>query len=132
MDKPGLIKVKVSDLKHGPIQHETLPDDLLQMLKTLYDLVGHYNCPTLEEWELGFMRDMNPAREAAVWSHIALGWITYHQRYLGRMLPEGEESKLVTILTGLSMGVEQDTLASKFGKELVANLWESYANPNSE
>ena len=62
-----LSKVKVQP---GPIQHQNLSPDLVKELKHLYDHIGHYVQPTLEQWELGFMRDLRPEREIEVWKVI--------------------------------------------------------------
>src|SRR5690242_16605909 len=104
---PRIEKVKISDIKPGPIQHQSLPDDLLKQIKEIYDLVGRYTCPTLEEWEIGFMRDMRPEREVAIWARIALAWLKYHKLHLdNKMLSEDKESDLVNAIVSFSLGIE--------------------------
>lgn len=129
-EEPKLQKVNINDLIPGPIQHQSLPEVTLQILKTLYEMVGHYSCSCLEEWEKGFMRDMDYNREIRVWSRIALGWRKYHEKYQPTMLPEEQESELVGILTALSLGVEEDALASKIGQETFNRLKECYVDPS--
>jgi hypothetical protein len=97
--------VKISDVKLGPIRHETLPPQLLEAIKAIYDLIGPYLTTDLEEFEIGFMRDMHPEREVAVWSSIAGGWLLYHQKHLAaKRLPVEEEEHLVTALIVISCG----------------------------
>jgi hypothetical protein len=99
-------EVKISELKPGSVQHESLPPEMLETLKLLYDSVGRYMDPTREQWELGFMRDANPGREMATWSKIAFAWREYHLRYTGGdRLGEVEEKQIVGFLVMLSMGV---------------------------
>ena len=99
-------EVKVSVLKPGPIRHESLPPEMLETLKALYDSVGRYMDPTREQWELGFMRDANPAREMEGWSKIAFAWREYHLRYTGGdRLDDVAEKQIVGFLVLLSRGV---------------------------
>ena len=99
-------EVKVSVLKPGPFRHESLPPEIHQTLSVLYESVGRYIDPTLEQWELGFMRDAHPEREVALWSKIAFAWREYHLRYTGGdRLDDVEEKQIVGFLVLLSMGV---------------------------
>ena len=51
---------------------------------------------TLEEFEIGFMRDLHPEREAAIWCSIAGAWAAYHEKHLhGFEQDEEEEKKLI-------------------------------------
>jgi hypothetical protein len=38
---------------------------------------------TLEEFEIAFMRDMDPESEVAVWCSITAAWLAYHEKFLG-------------------------------------------------
>ena len=55
----------------GPIRHESLPPDLLGQIRAVYDVIGPYLGMTLEEFEIGFMRDMHPEREVALWCTVS-------------------------------------------------------------
>ena len=55
-----------SQLRPGPIRHRTLSPDLLEQIKAVYDAIGKYLDMTLEQFEVGFMRDMHPEREVAL------------------------------------------------------------------
>ena len=58
------VRVKLSELEEGPIRHELDPE-AQKIARYTYNLVGKYVQPTLEQWELGFMRDAHPRRELA-------------------------------------------------------------------
>ena len=96
-----------SELRPGPIRHESLPPDLLEYVEAVYDVIGPYLDMTWEEFEAGFMRDANPSREVALWCNITSAWIAYHDKYIGEeMLPDDDEKKLVGALAAISAGVE--------------------------
>jgi hypothetical protein len=56
-----------SQLRPGPIRHQSLPPDLLKPIQAVYKVIGPYLDTTLEQFEIGFMRDMHPESEVAVW-----------------------------------------------------------------
>jgi hypothetical protein len=91
-------------LRPGPIRHETLPPELLEEVSIVYKVVGPFLGTTLEQFEIGFMRDMHPESEVAVWSSIAAAWLAYQEKYLGQ--PEEDEKKLIAALIAISTGVE--------------------------
>jgi hypothetical protein len=94
-------------LRPGPIRHESLPPDLLGQIRAVYDVIGPYLGMTLEQFEIGFMWDMHPEREVALWSGIAKAWLAYHEDFLGNeTLPKEEERKLLGALVAISTGVE--------------------------
>ena len=99
--------VDPSDLRPGPIRHEMLPPELLELIRSVYEVVGPYLNTTLEQFEIGFMRDLHPASEVALWCNITSAWIAYHEKYLGEeLLPDEEEKKLVGALVAISAGVD--------------------------
>ena len=55
------------DLCPGPIRHQSLPPDLLGQIQAVYDVIGPHIDVTLEQFEIGFMRNMHPEREVAIW-----------------------------------------------------------------
>ena len=95
-----------SELRPGPIRHASLPPELLEYIEAVYDMIGPYLNTTLEQFEIGFMRDMHPAREVAVWCSITAAWIAYHDKHLGgQLLPDEDETKLIGALVAISTGV---------------------------
>jgi len=94
------------ELQPGDIQHDSLPPEMLEQIRALYEVIGPYVSDSLEQFEIGFMRDANPANEIAIWYCISEGWLTYHQRFLGEaILSEQEEKKLIGALIAISTGV---------------------------
>jgi hypothetical protein len=68
MTKPENIDPR--KLRQGPIRNASLPPKLLEHIKDIFDVIGQYLGMTLEQFEIGFMRDMHPEREVAVWARI--------------------------------------------------------------
>ena len=82
----------------GPIRNKSLPPKLLEHVEAVFDVIGPYLDTTLDEFEIGFMRDKNPESEVAVWCGITSAWIAYHEKYLGDdMLPNGDEKELMPL-----------------------------------
>jgi hypothetical protein len=96
-----------SQLRPGPIRHESLPPELLELIKDVFDVIGQYLGTTLEQFEIGFMRDMHPNDELALWCSIAAAWLAYHEKFLGdKTLPGEDEKKMLAALIAISTGVE--------------------------
>jgi len=79
---PGMMLVRIqgqaelvyadsSQLKMGNYQHDSLPDDLVAEITTLATDLADVYPQTPVEWEDGFRRDQNPAREVAGWLHLS-------------------------------------------------------------
>jgi hypothetical protein len=108
MDTPEPEPVDLSKLRPGPIRHESLPPELLEHVRAVYDVIGPYLDTTLEQFEINFMRDANPEDEVAVWCSITAAWIAYHEEYLdSECLPDEDEKKLIAALIAISTGVEE-------------------------
>lgn len=96
-----------SKLRPGPIRNESLPPELLEQIKAVFDVIGPYINMTLEQFEIGFMRDMHPESEVALWCSITAAWLAYHEKYLNdETLSDEEERKLLGALIAISTGVE--------------------------
>jgi hypothetical protein len=99
--------VDPSQLRPGPIRHGSLPSELLEQIKAVFDVIGPYVNMTLEPFEIGFMRDMHPESEVAFWCGITAAWLAYHKKYLGEgELPDEGERKLLAALIAISTGLE--------------------------
>lgn len=91
-------------LTPGPIRHEALSPELEAVCRDVYRRAGHHTCPSYEQWEVGFLRDMNPDRELAVWQHICAGF----ERWLQEN-PEATEAAKVeaaAAIVALSAGAD--------------------------
>jgi hypothetical protein len=103
--------VAPSQLRPGPIRHKSLPPKLLEHIEAVFEVIGPYLNTTLEEFEIGFMRDKHPEQEVAVWCGITSAWIAYHEKYHGGdVLPNEDEQKLVAALVAISTGVEDTAM----------------------
>lgn len=122
--QPEVRTVKISDLKPGPIQHESLPPELLAKISKLYAFLGPYLSTTLEQFELGFMRDMHPENEIAIWSAIAFAFQNYVVKFGDGKPPSKEDgTNLVSAIILISMGVtaaQQLKLPEETASRLVA------------
>ena len=72
-----------NQIRPGPIRHQSLPLDLLHQIKEVFDMVGPFIGKTLEQFEINFMRDSDPASEVVVWQSIVAAWQMYHEKFLG-------------------------------------------------
>ena len=99
--------VDPSKLKPGPIRHESLTPHLLEHVRAVYDVIGPYIATTLEQFEIGFMRDAHPENEVVVWCSITAAWISYHEKFLNdEVLSDVDERNLVGALIAISTGVD--------------------------
>lgn len=80
--RPGTVKAQVQgidepvwvlpeNLQPGEIRHPAFDEEVRDMLREIRSAFAEHYPLTLEEWEDGFRRDANPAREIALWSHAA-------------------------------------------------------------
>jgi hypothetical protein len=58
-------RIDARKLRPGPIRHESLPPELLERIAAAFGVIGPYTGMTLEQFEVGFMRDMDPESEVA-------------------------------------------------------------------
>jgi hypothetical protein len=127
MNEPEYVDPRT--LRLGPIRHKLLPPDLLGQIRAAYDVIGPYIDMTLEQFEIGFMRDMHPEREVALWCGIAKAWLAYHEDFLGNeTLPNEEERKLLGALIAISTGVK-DVSKLNVPIEVGRRLVQCYADP---
>jgi hypothetical protein len=104
MNEPEYVDPK--QLRPGPIRNESLPPELLEQIKAVFDVIGPYINMTLEQFEIGFMRDMHPESEVALWCSITAAWLAYHEKFLGdETLPNEEERTMLGALIAISTGV---------------------------
>lgn len=112
-----------NQIRPGPIRNESLPLELLHQIKAVFDVVSPYIGKTLEQFEISFMRDSDPASEVVVWQSIVAAWQAYHEKFLGgNMLPDAQERKLLAALILISTGVDDVSLLNvpvKVGRKLL-------------
>jgi hypothetical protein len=94
--------IKASSAKTGPVQQE-LPKALLPVvLWTWKHLRQHIHwCRTLEDWELGFMRDVNFGSEIVVWAMSTYLFLEFMHRH-----PAADRKSVFHAVCGMSVGQE--------------------------
>src|ERR1700730_8356913 len=121
--------VDPSQLRPGPIRNKSLPPDLLDQIRAVFDVIGPYIGMTLEQFEIGFMRDMHPESEVGLWCRITKAWLAYHEDFLGNeTVPNEQERKLVGGLIAISTGVE-DVSKLNVPVEVGRRLIQCYDDP---
>jgi hypothetical protein len=95
------------NIRPVPIRHESLSDELLEQVRSIFEIVGPYLDTTLEQFEVTLMRDAAPEDEVVIWASITAAWLDYHKQHLDdELLPEVDEKKLLAGLIAISTGVE--------------------------
>jgi len=124
--------IDLSKLRPGPIRNESLPPEMLEQIKAVFDVIGPYIKTTLEEFEIGFMRDKHPENEVAIWCSITAAWRAYHEKFLDdKTLPVEDEKKLLGALVAISTGVE-DVAMLKVPVEVGRRLLKCYEDLGKE
>ena len=127
MSEPEYVDPKT--LRPGPIRNESLPTELLDQIKAVFDVIGPYINMTLEQFEIGFMRDMHPKSEVAMWFRITKAWLAYHEDFLANeTLPDEDERKLLGALIAISTGVK-DVSKLNLPFEIGRRLIQCYDDP---
>ena len=116
-------------LRPGPIRNESLPTELLDQIRAVFEVIGSNIGMTLEQFEIGFMRDMHPQSEVALWVRITKAWLAYHEDFLANeTLPNEEERNLLGALIAISTGIE-DVSKLKVPVEVGRRLIQCYNDP---
>lgn len=104
--------VDIDKLSPGPIRHANLTAAQTMVADFTFRAAGRFVVRTLEQWELGFMRDSNPDRELLFWTAIALTLLRYN-------VPSGplEDAERESVVRGL--------LTISFGQHLDDRMLES-------
>jgi len=64
-------KIKISELKFGPIRHEKLPDGFIVRVQKYKEKLKEVETISLEETVSNFQRDLHPENELRIWEAIA-------------------------------------------------------------
>lgn len=98
-----MVEVSTDQIQYGPVRHDTLPPELLARIKPINDWQNQFlfRKVTLEEFELGFMRDRRPDLEVCLWERM----MDVHQRYMEAH--SGTDAKeLFRCIINLSIGMK--------------------------
>ena len=75
MSKPENFDPK--HIRPGRIRHGSLPPDLLEQIGAVFDEIGQFLANTLEQFEIGFMRDTEPERGVLIGASVTATWCDY-------------------------------------------------------
>lgn len=64
-------KIKVSEIKVGPIRQEVLPDGFVERVQKYKEMLKEVETSSIEETLSNFQRDLHPERELIIWENIA-------------------------------------------------------------
>lgn len=117
-------RVKLSDLKAGPIRHATLPDDFIQRVKDFKQAIAEVETSSLESTLENFQRDAHPEQELILWEHIAKMYQWSIVAHSGLSLPQKKE--VFSLLLGLSMGQRDFSHIKLLSKEAVDEITNRY------
>lgn len=66
-----LVWVLPADLQAGHVRHPPFDEEVREYIRQIKSVFAEHRPLTMDEWEDGFRRDADPAREIALWSHAA-------------------------------------------------------------
>lgn len=80
--RPGVVQARVQgieevvwvlpeQLKPSEVCHPPFDEEVRQLVEEIRHAFAEHRPLSLEEWEDGFRRDLNPEQEIAMWSHAA-------------------------------------------------------------
>lgn len=102
---------------------------MIDPIKAVFDVIGPHIGMTLGQFEIGFMRDMPPESESAVWFGVMKAWLTYHKDFLANeTLPDEDERKMLGALIAISTGI-QDVAKLNLPVEAGRRLIQCYDDP---
>jgi len=67
VDEP--VWVAGDQLQPGPVQHPSFSEEVRQYIRQIQTTFAEHRPISIEEWEDGFRRDLNPASEIGLWVH---------------------------------------------------------------
>ena len=114
---------ELAKMQPGPIQHKDLIPFEEDLMRWSYRIVGHYVQDTLEQWELGFTRDMDMQSEVACWHRLAFAFITWHRRTGTPLRDDATEGKLVAKF--VFAGTERAPLSADEESKMVRQCWDT-------
>ena len=109
-------------LHESSVRHEDI-NDLLPAIRWTWRHFGSHvsSARSLEEWELGFMRDANPYKEVALWVRAVYAYLEFMRLHQDRDLDHSVVAKAVMLmLTGRADLIEPTEVAETL-RDLMAN-----------
>ena len=115
----GLWWIDPTRIKQGTIKHEAV-DGLLPAIRWTWRHLRQYAtwCRSLEDWELGFMRDSTPATEVAAWVRATYAFLAFVHKN-----PTADKSALFSAVVNLMNG-RDDLARPKYVEKRLKRLME--------
>jgi hypothetical protein len=106
-------RIKLEDLKPGPIRRTTLPPELLSRVETLRSVLADV-CPISgEQWRDNLQRDLNPEQEVLWWERLAGCFTGFVAR---RDYSTDQRQAAFKVIFGLFIGFGEQDLAADLEK----------------
>jgi hypothetical protein len=103
-----MARLRLDDLKPGPIRHKQLPPSLIARIEALHSTLEEVYPQSLAEWLDGFQRDAHPEGEVQWWERLARCYV----EYISRKQPNPEQRKAAfNVLCKLALGASAANLA---------------------
>ena len=97
-------RVKLNELKLGPIRHQQLPPSLVARIEALRLTLDEVYPQSREKWLDGFQRDMNPEPEVVWWERLAQCYLEYRRR---NTLNVDQKMAAFRVVLTLALGASQ-------------------------
>ncbi len=117
-------RVKISDLKQGPIRDRVLPEGFIARVQKYKVILAEVEKTNLEETVANFMRDNDPVTELILWEHIAS--IYKWAMVANPSLSLDEKKDVLGLLLTLSMGSKDFSEIKKLNEETIAEIVDRY------
>ena len=108
--------IDAGELHMGERQHESFPEEVRDLIREIKSRLDEVYPMSFEEWEDGFLRDMNPEPEIALWLHVSG---IYEEVTSGRNLNLEKKQEYFRIL-GVCMNSPQDKVLQLADPQLIA------------
>lgn len=117
-------RVKLDQLKRGPIRHPELSLLLLARIRSLRSKLEEVHPLSMEEWLDGFQRDAHPDTEVAWWERVA----RCYEEYSGQQeLNPQQRQAAFKLIFGLAMGSTAEDVEADLD-QLPANALDEIAS----
>lgn len=119
-------KVKMTDLKMGPIRDQVLPAGFIERVQKYKAILAEVEKTSLEDTVANFMRDLTPESELLIWEHIAKIYKWAIVAYPSLSLNAKKDA--YSILVGLSLDTNKDDFGNikNLSKETIDEIVDRY------
>ncbi len=106
--KKQKMQIRLKDLKVSHrMQHSEMDIHEERLCRFTYDHAGKFIQPTYEQWERGFLCDMNMEGELLFWVQVVI-YLRLKESNSNRPMTDSNRKKLVQRICGVSMGAIHD------------------------